>query len=182
MTAWPSQVSDPVLHLARFSVADRGIVEDVLSNSLTNTLRPARSPRLTGRSGGTRRSGWRSVSAISAALACLLALTACGPQTPRDPAAAVLEDDGTYRVEVLMKDMAFDPAQITVPDGARLVLEVENIDSMPHDLVLEDGRTTELLSRGGKQTVDVGVVDNQLDGWCAVSGHRAAGMLITING
>lgn len=80
-----------------------------------------------------------------------------------------------------MKDMTFDPAQITVPDGAHLVLEVENVDGMPHDLVLEDGRTTDLLSRGGKQTVDVGVVEGQVDGWCAVSGHRAAGMILTIN-
>lgn len=128
------------------------------------------------------RSRRATVRGFSALGVFLLALTACGPQEPRDPAEPVLEDDGTYRVELLMKDMTFDPETITVPDGANLVLEVENVDGMPHDLVLENGITSDLLGRGEKQTVDVGPVDGILDGWCDVSGHREAGMVLTING
>ena len=109
-------------------------------------------------------------------------LTACGPDTPRDPAEPVLEEDGTYRVELLMKDMAFDPEHIAVPDGVHLVLDIENVDGMPHDLVLDNGLTSALLGRGEKQTLDVGPVDGDLDGWCDVSGHREAGMVLTISG
>lgn len=124
----------------------------------------------------------RTVPVLGAAVVCLMALTACGPQTLRDPVAPVLEDDGTYRVELLMKDMLFDPEVITVPNGAHLVLEVENVDGMPHDLVLDSGLTSNLLGRGEKQTIDVGVIDSTVDGWCDVSGHREAGMVLTING
>ncbi len=148
---------------------------------LSSRLPQVQVRRLSGPTKGLRRPRRRSAIALGAAVSCLLALSACGPSAPRDPVAPVLEDDGIYRVEVLMKDMTFDPETITVPDGAHLVLEVENVDGMPHDLVLEDGFTSDLLARGEKQTVDVGVVDGQMDGWCAVTGHREAGMVLTIN-
>lgn len=111
----------------------------------------------------------------------LLLVAACGPQAAEEPAAPTLEPDGVYRVEVLMRDMHFDPAEIVVPDGARLVVELRNTDGMPHDLVLETGEASALLARGERATIDVGPVTDDIDGWCSVTGHRESGMILTIS-
>lgn len=111
-----------------------------------------------------------------------LALAACGPQAPEEPATPFVADDGSYHVPVLARDMRFHPQEITVPDGRSLVIELTNVDGMPHDLVTAAGGQTPLLSRGESATLDVGVVDGTLDAWCAVTGHREAGMVMTITG
>lgn len=111
-----------------------------------------------------------------------LALAACGPQAPEEPAAPYVADDGSYHVPVLARDMRFHPQEIAVPDGRSLVIELKNVDGMPHDLVTASGLQTPLLPRGETATLVVGVVDGTLDAWCAVTGHREAGMVMTITG
>jgi nitrite reductase (NO-forming) len=91
----------------------------------------------------------------------------------------VLQDDGTYRAEVVMRDMAFVPAEVTVPGGATLEIVVTNADGMPHDLVLDDGSATALLSRGEQAALTVVVADD-VAGWCSVVGHREAGMVLDV--
>lgn len=118
----------------------------------------------------------------AAVLAAALAVAACGPQGPEEPAAPYVAEDGSYHVPVLARDMRFHPQAITVPDGRRLVVELTNVDGMPHDLATATGLQTPLVSRGGTATLDVGVVDGTLDAWCAVTGHREAGMVMTIRG
>lgn len=83
---------------------------------------------------------------------------------------------------VVARDMRFHPASITVPDGRRLVIELTNVDGMLHDLVTATGAGTPLVSRNETVTLDVGVVDGTVDAWCAVTGHREAGMVLTITG
>ena len=82
---------------------------------------------------------------------------------------------------VLASDMRFVPAEIVVPDGRRLVIELTNVDGMPHDLVLPDGSTSGLLSRGQSASVDAGVVSTAFEAWCSVQGHRAAGMVLQVS-
>jgi len=114
--------------------------------------------------------------------ALLLAATAaCGPGAPPAPAAPYTDDDGRYHVPVLMADMRFEPSTIVVPDGTHLVVNLENTDGTPHDLVLPDGTTSGLLPRGQQATVDVGPVTAAIEGWCSVQGHRAAGMVLGIS-
>lgn len=78
-----------------------------------------------------------------------------------------------------MRDMRFVPDDVTVPAGSTLEIVATNDDSMPHDLVLADGAATPLLARGGSATLTV-VVDDDIDGWCSVVGHREAGMTLDL--
>lgn len=102
-----------------------------------------------------------------------------GPAAEPSPSGPVLQDDGTYRVAVVMRDMAFVPDEVTVPAGSTLEIEVTNADGMPHDLVLDDGSATPLLSRGEQASLTV-VVDDDVEGWCSVVGHREAGMVLDV--
>ncbi|QMS56341.1 multicopper oxidase domain-containing protein [Kocuria varians] len=79
------------------------------------------------------------------------------------------------------EDMRFDPSEIRVPRGNRLVITLVNEDpSMVHDLVFANGATSGRLDPGATATVDVGVVTDPLDGWCSVIGHRSMGMTVTV--
>jgi nitrite reductase (NO-forming) len=76
--------------------------------------------------------------------------------------------------------MRITPSVIEVTKGTRLVLKVKNTDAMRHDLVLDTGQHTPLLTGGESATVTVGVVNAEIAGWCSVPGHRAAGMTLSI--
>ncbi|HKX66282.1 MAG TPA: multicopper oxidase domain-containing protein [Intrasporangium sp.] len=98
------------------------------------------------------------------------------------PAAVDIAPTGhTTTVKVTAKDMRFSPAEISVPLGDRLVIEVENTDpSDVHDLVLATGESTGRVSPGGKASLEVPVVGSSIDGWCSVVGHRQMGMVFNV--
>ncbi|HEX6057044.1 MAG TPA: multicopper oxidase domain-containing protein [Intrasporangium sp.] len=98
------------------------------------------------------------------------------------PAAADVAPTGhTTTVKVTAKDMRFTPAEISVPLGDRLVIELENTDpSDLHDLVLATGESTGRISPGAKGSLEVPVVGSSIDGWCSVVGHRQMGMVFNV--
>jgi nitrite reductase (NO-forming) len=83
-------------------------------------------------------------------------------------------------VDVSLSGMRMRPDTVVVPAGTRLVLRVTNQEAMPHDLHLDDGQHTPRLGRGETALLDVGTVHADKQAWCAVAGHRAAGMTMTI--
>ncbi|GAA0250700.1 multicopper oxidase domain-containing protein [Saccharothrix mutabilis subsp. mutabilis] len=87
---------------------------------------------------------------------------------------------GSRTVEVELDGMRVRPAVVEVPAGTRLVLRVTNREAMRHDLRVDGGPRTPLLRQGETATLDVGVVRDELRGWCTVAGHRAAGMTFTV--
>ncbi|MGN6752743.1 MAG: multicopper oxidase domain-containing protein [Intrasporangium sp.] len=87
----------------------------------------------------------------------------------------------TTTVNVTAKDMRFQPSEVSVPVGDKLVINLVNTDAKDvHDLVLANGVTSGRLSPGQKGTVDVGVVGSSIDGWCSVVGHRQMGMVFKV--
>ncbi|PWU50001.1 nitrite reductase [Micromonospora globispora] len=94
---------------------------------------------------------------------------------------AVAETGHTTTVAVVAEGMRFHPAQITVPRGDRLVIELTNRDDRRHDLVLATGARTPLLSRGGTARVDAGIIGGPLAGWCSMPGHRQSGMTLSVS-
>lgn len=105
----------------------------------------------------------------------LTQVTAGGPA-----AAGVAATGRTTTVTVEAHDMRFVPSRVEVPVGDRLVIEVVNVDDTVHDLVLDGGATSGRLAAGARTTVDVGVVDRDLAGWCSVAGHRLMGMTLDV--
>jgi nitrite reductase (NO-forming) len=84
-------------------------------------------------------------------------------------------------VRVTAADMRFTPSRIEVPAGTRLVIELENTDTAQvHDLVFENGAGGTRLAPGASETIDAGVVSDDLDGWCSIVGHRQMGMTLQI--
>src|SRR5699024_12686610 len=94
--------------------------------------------------------------------------------------AGVAATGETTTVQVSAQDMRFVPDTVTVPVGDRLVIELTNDDpTTVHDLTV-GGVTSDRLAPGESQTLDVGVVGEDLDGWCTVAGHRQMGMVFTV--
>ncbi|WP_347354685.1 multicopper oxidase domain-containing protein [Intrasporangium sp.] len=126
-----------------------------------------------------------SVIAVGATLGVGLDPTAAGLTTAagQGPVAAQVTPTGhTTTVTVTAKDMRFHPAQVSVPAGDKLVIDLVNTDSTDiHDLVLANGAKSPRLSPGEKATVDVGVVSAPIDGWCSVVGHRQLGMVFKVD-
>lgn len=85
-------------------------------------------------------------------------------------------------VQVAAANMRFTPSEITVPAGNRLVIELTNTDpELTHDLVFENGVVGSRLAPGESETIDVGVITENLDGWCSIVGHRQMGMTLAVN-
>lgn len=79
------------------------------------------------------------------------------------------------------QDMRFDPAEIQVPVGDRLVVTLVNDDpTNVHDLVFANGATTGRVSPGDTAEVDAGIITEALEGWCSVIGHRSMGMTVAV--
>ncbi|TFD26649.1 multicopper oxidase domain-containing protein [Cryobacterium lyxosi] len=87
----------------------------------------------------------------------------------------------TTTVDVTMIDTRFSPDMINVPVGDNLVITLTNADGMLHDLVFDNGVESGSVEPQATTTVDVGMIDADLGGWCSLGGHRLLGMLLTVN-
>ena len=75
----------------------------------------------------------------------------------------------------------FTPAEVEVPAGNRLVVEVTNDDqSMTHDLTFDNGATTGTINPGETKTVDAGIISADQEAYCSVAGHRSLGMVFKV--
>ncbi|MGW5095355.1 multicopper oxidase domain-containing protein [Streptomyces nodosus] len=86
----------------------------------------------------------------------------------------------TRTVDVTLAGMRIRPGRIDVTAGTELRLKVTNKDAQRHDLKVEGGPATPLLSPGQSRTLDLGPVTETRTAWCTLPGHRAAGMTMDI--
>ncbi|MDN5383282.1 multicopper oxidase domain-containing protein [Streptomyces sp. LB8] len=136
---------------------------------------PSRAPALIG----------TAVASVVTVLAVLVANSGAGGTTgSASHEAAGAGGAGTVTttrtVSVSLGTMRVTPNRIEVARGTALRLRVTNRDAQRHDLRIEDGPATPLLSRGESHTLDLGTVTSDRKGWCTVPGHRAAGMTLDI--
>lgn len=124
------------------------------------------------------------IGAVTVALVLCLALAADPAARARlgasSPGGAATGQTTSISVEATA-DMRFTPSTVEVPAGNRLVIEVTNTDAKnAHDLTFANGATTGRISPGESATVDVGVVTENLAGWCSIVGHQAMGMTFEV--
>ena len=87
----------------------------------------------------------------------------------------------TVEVDVSAHDMRFTPDHVQIAAGDRLVLHVTNDDpTQVHDLYFHADATTGRLAPHAKADVDLGVVGEDVEGWCTIVGHRAMGMVFRV--
>lgn len=129
-----------------------------------------------------------SVTAIViAAVAIIMAAAALWPgragHTATSAAPATVAANGQVRTfNIELGDMFVRPSSVSVPSGTAVVLHVVNRGTMDHDLQLEGGSTgTGMLSPGQSKTVNYGAFGHTEQAWCTVPGHKAAGMILTVN-
>lgn len=107
-------------------------------------------------------------------LLVVFALTACssddGGSTDAGDAA-----DGTVQVEA--SDLAFEPTQLSAAAG-EIEVELNNVGSAEHDFVVEEAGDTLVVKAAGGETA-TGTIELEAGTYtfyCAVEGHREAGM------
>lgn len=117
-----------------------------------------------------------SVIKLGAIAATLVLLTGCASGSS-DAVAATGE---TTEVTVTVSGMSYVPNVIEVPVGNELVVTFENTGTVMHDLEFANGVKTDDLAPGASETITVGVIGSDLEGWCAVGNHREMGMELTV--
>jgi nitrite reductase (NO-forming) len=134
---------------------------------------------------GEQPHGRRAGQAVAGLLAVLLVVAGTAAIDPVGlgwSAAPTGDADAPMQtVQVEAANMRFTPNRIEVPVGTRLIIEVTNTDaSLIHDLVFANGIAGKRLAPGQSETIDVGVITGDLDGWCSIVGHRQMGMTMKI--
>ncbi len=99
------------------------------------------------------------------------------------PAATPVEDSagGGEGVELVTVDLAFEPAEFTIPAGTDVVVTITNEGMLEHDFHVDDlGIASDLLGNGETTTVTINAEAGTYEFHCAVPGHREAGMVGTL--
>ncbi len=103
---------------------------------------------------------------------------AAGTNSGPSASGAVTPTGEVTEIDVEARDMRFFPATIDVPVGNELVINLTNTDV--HDLVFANGVSSGRLAPGQSVTINVGVIEADLDGWCSIVGHRQMGMVFDV--
>ncbi|GGL46811.1 multicopper oxidase domain-containing protein [Planomonospora parontospora] len=135
---------------------------------------------------GAGARGGRGKAVVSPALAgavagCLLTAAAVVVAvTGGTGSGPVVTATGAKTVEVTLSGMRVRPAVIEAASGTVLTLRVTNTDAQRHDLRLGSGERTPMLGAGQSAVLTLAPLGGQVEGWCTVAGHRAAGMTLRI--
>ena len=116
---------------------------------------------------------WLALFAVLAALVLLVS----GCSSPDNSAAATGE---TTKVTVRVNGMLYDTDVIEVPYGNRLEVTFENTSRDVHDLRFANGKATQRLAGGKTEVIDVGIITEDMEGWCTIAGHRQQGMELDV--
>lgn len=124
---------------------------------------------------------WGQATAALAILAFILALFGGlnGPSAGA-PSTAVTGSGNVTRVELTSPGVFFIPDVIEVDAGDHVIIAYTNTDDMAHDLRFANGVDSGRLAPGRSAELDLGVVTEDLEGWCTIAGHRVQGMVVEL--
>jgi uncharacterized cupredoxin-like copper-binding protein len=127
---------------------------------------------------------------LSVGLISLLALAACGGD---DDGNGNGNGDnggngGSDTVEMEMGEMYFDPDEVSADAGSSLTINFDNVGNQLHDFTIDDlngERVHVEVASGETGSVTLSIPDDagEIEFYCSVPGHRAAGMegVLTVN-
>lgn len=113
------------------------------------------------------------------ALAAAALLGGCGGGGSADEPESDASRPPDFMVKA--KEFRFEPADLTVDAGRPVVVAVENIGSIPHDLTVKDGGFKVTVAEGdtGRKTLTVAKAGTY-NLYCSLPGHESAGMRGTL--
>ncbi len=121
----------------------------------------------------------RTILMLTGALMAALLLAAC----PADDDGAA--GDATDTIQVTGTDaLAFQPDAFTVPAGQEVTVELTSEEGVNHDFIVEDANGDVDVAHADGGETDTGTFTIDEPGtytvYCAVPGHREAGMEATL--
>jgi plastocyanin len=109
-----------------------------------------------------------------------------GMATPVASPAAAGGDSGTPvsgqsdALTVNMVDIAFDPAELSIPADTDVTITAINDGALPHTFTITDAADTGEVAAGESATVTVNLPAGEYEFICTVPGHADAGMVGTL--
>lgn len=122
---------------------------------------------------------WASWLIIIVALLAVIGLAVFNSAKGRQDPATVASADAVT-VDVSVDGMAFVPSSIDVAAGSHLVVNFTNTGDQVHDLKIgreETGR----VEPGETVQLDAGVIEESVEGYCTIAGHKMQGMTFMVN-
>ncbi|OHO51076.1 hypothetical protein HMPREF2635_02260 [Corynebacterium sp. HMSC035E02] len=122
---------------------------------------------------------WASWLIIIVALLAVIGLAVFNSATGKQDPATVASADAVT-VDVSVDGMAFVPSSIDVAAGSHLVVNFTNTGDQVHDLKIgreETGR----VEPGETVQLDAGVIEESIEGYCTIAGHKMQGMTFMVN-
>lgn len=103
-----------------------------------------------------------------------------GTAAAEETATTVTPTGEVTEVEVTVQGMSFVPGSIEVPVGNALVVNFTNTGDQRHDLAFPNGVASPAIAPGESVTLEVGVIGEDMQGWCTLPGHRQMGMVLDV--
>jgi plastocyanin/sugar lactone lactonase YvrE len=106
----------------------------------------------------------------------------CAPDTAATPAPGGADDQAATEVSVRLVDFAFVPSELTIPADTEVTIRLTNEGSAPHNFFIDplDVRS-ETIGGGQETTVTIRAAAGDYEYFCAIPGHRPAGMVGTLH-
>jgi uncharacterized cupredoxin-like copper-binding protein len=111
-------------------------------------------------------------------------LGAAVPAPPATPAAATpvsADSEETTDVTIEMVDIDFNPNELTIPANIDVTVHLPNLGQAVHNFYVDAlDIQSEDVEPGGETTVTINAEPGEYEYYCAVPGHREAGMVGTL--
>lgn len=123
----------------------------------------------------------RKPARAATALTAVLFLGACGGGGGGSADQPVSDPSRPPDFLVKAKEFRFDPADLNIDAGRPVVVAVENIGSIPHDLTVKDGGFKVTVAKGATHRKTLTVAEaGTYKLYCSLPGHESAGMRGTL--
>jgi plastocyanin len=80
-------------------------------------------------------------------------------------------------IEVDMVELAFNPAELTIPANTDVTIHAVNSGALPHTFTITDVADTGEVASGASADVTLNLAAGEYEYFCAIPGHKDGGMV-----